>query len=326
MIGSLVSGVSSLKSFTRGLEVVGNNIANVNTVGFKASRAEYNESFSNVLSRSTPSGNGTSNQPAMQVGSGVKLAATASKFTQGSVSPTGVETDIAITGEGFFQVRDAVSGNEFVTRAGNLRIDDRGYLVSASGHRVQGLVGGSLSYDVTGPDADNLTFTPTLPATAPSTVGDINMNYLLDTTSGTLTNSSSASDADVNAAAPSVNGFSFSSDGSVNMQMSDGNSFALGQVLLTDFSDPQALVREGDGLFSGFDAAGKVGGAGLSAAQNTAGTNGLGQLQSGALELSNVDLTEEFSNIITTQRSFQAGARVVTVSDEILNEVVNLKR
>ncbi len=97
-------------------------------------------------------------------------------------------------------------------------------------------------------------------------------------------------------------------------------------VLLMDFRDPTALVKEGANLYSGFDAAGVVGTINLSAANNTPGSYGLGTIQGGSLELSNVDLTEQFADMITTQRSFQAGSRIITVSDDILQEVVNLKR
>ena len=98
---------------------------------------------------------------------------------------------------------------------------------------------------------------------------------------------------------------------------------------MVDFNDTSALIREGRNLFSGFGAAGlknaSVGGDALSSLQ-VAGRQGLGRIQQGALELSNVDLTEEFANMITTQRGFQAGSRIITVSDDILQEVVNLKR
>jgi flagellar hook protein FlgE len=93
-----------------------------------------------------------------------------------------------------------------------------------------------------------------------------------------------------------------------------------------DFNDPTALVREGANLFSGFDAAGVIGNINLTSADNTPGSYGLGSIQGGTLELSNVDLAEEFANMITTQRSFQAGSRIITVSDDVLQEVVNLKR
>lgn len=96
--------------------------------------------------------------------------------------------------------------------------------------------------------------------------------------------------------------------------------------MLQNFSDPGALTREGSNLFSGFSAAGPIGGIGLTAANNSPGSNGLGRIQSGTLELSNVDLSAEFADLITTQRAFQAASRVITVSDTVLDDVVNLKR
>jgi flagellar hook protein FlgE len=120
--------------------------------------------------------------------------------------------------------------------------------------------------------------------------------------------------------------FQFGGNGDLQVSLSNGSSFTGGRVLLMDFSDPTALVREGANLFSGFDAAGVIGSLNLSSANNTPGSYGLGSIQGGSLELSNVDLTEQFAELITTQRSFQAGSRIITVSDDILQEVVNLKR
>ena len=98
------------------------------------------------------------------------------------------------------------------------------------------------------------------------------------------------------------------------------------RLLLQDFRDPSALQRSGDNLFTGMANAGPVGGLALSATDHLPGENGLGNIEAGTLELSNVDLTEQFANMITTQRSFQASSRIVTVSDQVLEEVVNLKR
>jgi flagellar hook protein FlgE len=101
-------------------------------------------------------------------------------------------------------------------------------------------------------------------------------------------------------------------------------------VLIQTYTDPAALVREGNNLYSGLSAAGPVGAAAndpaLQAAVNKPGTNGLGSIQAGTLELSNVDLTDQFANLITTQRSFQAASRLVTVSDSVLEDIVNLKQ
>lgn len=293
LIESLNTGVSAIKAFSTGMKVVGNNIANVNSAGFKVSRVEYADSFSNTLQRSSPNpGTGVgSNQTSKQVGTGVNTNVISSNFNQGPIEETGIITDLAITGEGFFTVRDTINGENFVTRAGNFRVDDTGYIVNSDGFRVQGLTGGAP------------------PSTAPSTIGDIQIAY------------TPASSGD-----PTFDNFSINVQGDVIFQLSDGSSFTSSTILLQRFLDPQGLNAEGNSLYSGIDSAGAVGGTTLTLANNEPGTNGLGNIRSGALEQSNTDLTQEFANLIVAQRSFQAGARVVTVSDSIIEEIVNLKR
>lgn len=280
LIGSLNSGVSAIKSFTKDLEVIGNNIANVNTTAYKGSAATFEESFSNTLRSSAPSTATSSNLSAIQVGGGVQIASINARFTQGSLSSTGVNTDLGVSGNGFFRVVNPADGSEFATRAGDFRIDDKGYLVTTSGYRVQGLRNG--------------------------TVGDIK----LGTPPGTS----------------QLQSFSFDRAGNLTEFYSDGSSAATNQVLLQSFRDPSALQRAGENLFTGFDAAGPIGGSTLSATNNKPESNGLGSIVAGTLELSNVDLTEQFANMISAQRSFQASSRVVTVSDSVLEEIVNLKR
>lgn len=326
LIGTMGSGISALRTFVKGLEVIGNNIANVNTTGFKGSSAKYADSFSNLLQSASPSPSGGdgSNTPATQVGTGVSLAGINTNFTQGALSSTGNVTDLGISGAGFFRVRDPSTGGEYVTRAGDFRVDEQGYLVTQQGFRVQGLSDGAISYAATDV-AGTLTFTPT--TTDAATVGDIRFDVSLSVGSG-LTNGTGGSftDAEVEAEAPTLRSFSIDQYGNAIAFMSDGTSFNRGTVLLQDFRDPSALTKEGNNLFSGFDAAGPVGGIGLSATGNGPGANGLGRIQSGTLELSNVDLTEQFASLITTQRSFQAGSRLITVSDSVLEDIVNLKR
>src|SRR5882672_5634453 len=96
LIGTLGSGVSALRTFMKGLEVIGNNIANVNTTGFKSSQAKYADSFSNILQRSSPSLNPSSNTPGITIGTGVKLAGVSTNFSQGSLETTGMGTDLGI--------------------------------------------------------------------------------------------------------------------------------------------------------------------------------------------------------------------------------------
>lgn len=165
-------------------------------------------------------------------------------------------------------------------------MDSSGYLVTDKGMRVQGYNDTSLS-----------------------TVGDIQIDS---------TGSSNASTA-------SYSSYSIDAQGKINVNMSDNSQFVRGQVLLMSFQNPQALLKSGNSLYSGIDMAGPLGGAG-SAAPAAPGTSGLGKIESGSLESSNVDLTSEFANMITSQRAFQANAKIITTSDEILQEIVGLKR
>ena len=288
LIGTLTSGVSAMQSFTKGLEVIGNNIANVNTTGYKGSSANFEESFSNIIRSPAPSSATSSNISSIQVGTGVKIGSINSNMNQGALSATGITTDLGVSGNGFFRVKNPVDSAEYATRAGDFRIDDQGFLVTSKGYRVQGLTGGSNG-------------------TAPSTVGDIAL--------GTPP------------AGTQLQSYSFDRQGNMVEFYSDGTSATTNRVLLQNFRDPSALQRTGDNLYTGFLSAGPIGGAALSASgANDPGTSGLGTIESGTLELSNVDLTEQFASMITAQRSFQASSRIVTLSDSILEEVVNLKR
>ncbi|MGF1449119.1 MAG: flagellar hook-basal body complex protein [Opitutales bacterium] len=338
LINSLTSGVSAIKTYTKGLEVIGNNIANVNTTAFKKQRVEYADSFYNTLRNSGASDpSGGSNQTAAQVGNGVGVSGITSSYTQGPVEATGIPSDLSIEGNGFFVVRDSVSDRQFVTRMGNFRVDDQGYIVTQGGFRLQGMISDAPSYTATGDTLDNLAFAKSVPA---ATFGDMRIPQPDLTVGGNITNNTDTDpvaggnqnipDADVEAAAKEsflVDSFSFDESGNFYVLFANGDVETMGQLLLQDFNDPQALVREGNGLFTGMDAAGpKSGSMNMTVADNSAGVGGLGIVRSQALELSNVDLTEEFSNMITVQRSFQAGARVITTSDEFLQEIVNLKR
>lgn len=272
MLGSLNSGVSAMQQFQGQLDVIGNNIANVNTTGYKSARVGFEDAFSQTLQAAGPG-------VAMQVGSGVNTGAITNQFNQGAITRTSVPSDLAISGDGFFVVRNTVTGGSFYTRAGDFHVDKDGYLVTGDGYRVQG-------YSDTG-----LT-----------TMGDI----LIDATGSTSTSG--------------VKNFAFSSNGTLTVTQADGTQFTRGQVLLQKFSNPQGLTKEGGNLYSATVSAGPL------ATLVAPGTNGVGDIQGSALETSNVDLASQFADLITTQRAFQASARIITTSDEVLQELVNLKR
>lgn len=283
MLRSLTSAVSGLKNFQEEMDVIGNNIANVNTTGFKSARTDFADAFSNTLRSSSAGDASNSGTAAMQVGLGVSTASIKNQYTQGAIVGTENESDLAVSGNGFFVVRDTASNAEFVTRSGDFRVDNNGYLITNNGQRVQGYSDAGLT-----------------------TVGDIKID---------LTGMPATSD-------PTASMVSYSIDetGKVNVNLSDGTSFVRGQILLQNFQDPNALIKEGGNLYSGQNAAGPL------AAPAVAGSNGLGKIESKSLELSNVDLANEFANLITTQRAFQANAKIITTSDEMLQDLVNLKR
>jgi flagellar hook protein FlgE len=274
MLRSLNSGVSAMEQFQQDLDVIGNNIANVNTTGYKSARVDFADSLSQTLSQN---GAGVS----MQVGTGVTTSTITNQFTTGAINSTGTPTDLAISGGGFFIVRDPISTEQFVTRAGDFQLDGDGYLVTASGMRVQGYSDAGLT-----------------------TMGDLQV----DATGAPAGSTGSVRD------------YSFGTDGKLTVVLSDGSSFTRGQVLLQNFRSPQSLIKEGSNLYSGLTGAGPL------AQPSAPRTTGLGYLVGSSLESSNVDLANEFAKMITSQRGFQASARVITTSDEVLQELDNLKR
>ena len=264
-----------MQTFQTRMDVIGNNIANVNTTGYKSSRADFADTLSQTI-RNQPVG-------AMQIGTGVNTASIQTQFTQGAISTTNSPTDMAISGQGFFTVRDTATNLTYATRAGDFRLDSSGYLVTSQGLRLQGYndagltTGGDLKVDSTGAPAT---------ATPGASVASFNIDAL----------------------------------GKISVRLTDGTDFVRAQVLLQNFQNPTALTKEGNNLYGNTLQAGPL------ATSAAPGSSGLGKLQASALELSNVELSNEFVSMITTQRAFQASARVITTSDDVLQEVVNLKR
>lgn len=287
MLTSLSSGVAGMQNFQTSLDVIGNNIANSNTAAFKSGRADFADALSDTLQSPTQATANSSGTAPVQVGVGVQTVAVQNMFTQGSINPTGVPSDLAVSGNGFFVVKDPTTQQTFVTRDGQFTVDSNGYMVTAKGMRLQGYTDGSLS-----------------------TIGDVQID-------GTGSPSTTTPP-------PSMKDYTIDSQGQINVTMSDGSVFVRGQVLLQSFQNPQALVKEGNNLFSGIALAGPLGG--TSPQAQAPSTNGLGKIQSQALEASNVDLTTEFANMITAERGFQANSRIITTSDEILQDILGMKR
>ena len=275
MLNSLSTAVSGLQQFQQRIDLIGNNIANVNTVAYKNVRATSADSFSNSLQNALGGG--------IQIGTGVATSDVSENFKEGSRMATFRGTDLAVVGNGFFVVRDPNSSATFATRDGTFDFDPAGYLVTAGGYRVQGFT------DAAGTQR-----------------GDLRRD-LAGAPAGT------PADAKITAA-------KFDSDGKLQLTLDTGASFTRGQVLLQDFAAPNSLLKYGQNLYANLDGAGPL------AQPSAPNTGGLGKIEVGSLEMSNVDLAGEFSDLITAQRAFQANSRIISTSDEVLQDLINLKR
>ncbi|MCM3123306.1 flagellar hook-basal body complex protein [Mesobacillus sp. AQ2] len=404
MLRSMYSGISGMKNFQTKLDVIGNNIANVNTYGFKKGRVTFKDTMNQTISGASAATQNKGGKNPMQVGLGSTIASIDLIDTQSSLQTTGRALDLAISGDGYFVVKQGQS--QMYTRAGNFYLDDNGTLVTGDGLKVQSLnngileditvnvnallpakqttelvMKGNLPEDAKGasellqqlkvvdgngiehvidmtikPDGANGAATgnwtvsfvdksipvadPTQPNPNITTVNiqiptntAQNITLNLNNGSGTavpftvalplggLTVDGGSMDAN---AYPDGNtqgaleSFNIGSTGEINGVFSNGLVLTLGQLALAKFSNPSGLSKVGNNTFQ------------ESVNSGTANINvpgeGRGSIAAGALEMSNVDLSEEFTEMITAQRGFQANTRIITTSDEILQELVNLKR
>jgi flagellar hook protein FlgE len=257
--------------------VIGNNIANANTTAFKASTADFAESFDQVTRSATI------NQPVgLSVGLGVQVSGTTTNFNQGVFQTTNVPTDMAINGSGWFVVQ-SVGGTNFVTRNGAFVEDSSGFLRTSNGDFLMGVEGAT-------------------PPTSPST------GYPPDKIQIPTT---------VASGSPVVS-FAVDPTGAVSVTGQDGTTQTVGFVTVQNYNNNNGLVDDGGGLYSYQAAAGTN-------QYYSGGDSGAGTIQTGVLEASNTDLSTEFANMIIAQRGFEAAARVISVSDNMLQTVTDLK-
>lgn len=341
MLRSMYSGISGLKNFQTKLDVIGNNIANVNTYGFKKGRVVFKDLISQTTagaSAPTATMGGTN---AKQVGLGSQIAAIDTIHGDGSTQTTNRTLDLAIQGDGFFMVADASSdfvrsdsksgtaetagtegvrgssfSNVLYTRAGNFYMDEDGYLVNADGKYVVGV-----SPAVTATTANGVPSSvdyPTVPTAGANDGADLTPDD--DDTTWTVPPSADASSEYKPIRIPTdAQSMSIGQDGTITIVDSNGDLKWAGQLVMSKFSNAGGLEKVGSNYYTVSANSGEQ-----YAQVGTAG--GMGIIQSGFLEMSNVDLSEEFTEMIVAQRGFQATSRIITTSDEILQELVNLKR
>ncbi|MBH0160978.1 MULTISPECIES: flagellar basal body rod protein FlgG [Fictibacillus] len=287
MLRSMYSGISGMKNFQVKLDVIGNNIANVNTYGFKKGRTTFKDLVSQQIAGAAAPGLNRGGVNPKQVGLGSQLSSIDTVHTQGSLQTTGRPLDLGISGDGFFLLSDGV--NDYLTRAGNFYMDSEGTLVNSDGLKVFG-------YQV---DEDN--------------------QFIVNDGKFSVGEMKIPTDA---------KSFSIGPDGQVTY-ISDASSTPLlaGQIILAKFPNTGGLEKAGGNLYRETTNSGTIRND-MDEYVNISppGTDGAGEVVAGALEMSNVDLSEEFTEMIVAQRGFQANTRIITTSDEILQELVNLKR
>lgn len=360
MLRSMYAGISGLKNFQTKLDVIGNNIANVSTAGFKKGRVTFQDMMSQTTrGAQAPTATRGGVNPA-QVGLGSQLGSIDNIHTQGFRQTTNFPLDFALEGDGMFVVR---SGDYTAyTRAGNFMLDTDGSIVNPQGYYLMGFEVDerpgtrvktddiSVVFDTNGvvtevtkdgesidlTDTSIITITNGNPTNGTITI-DLNGNRtVISYTNGKVDAVTDGTDpidySDSSIYIPNVTNntgrivipdtaqsFSVQSNGIVNYIDENGVPRIAGQIALANFSNAAGLQKAGSNLFLDSPNAGYNG---LRAPES----EGTASIISGSLEMSNVDLAEEFTEMITAQRGFQANTRIITTSDEILQELVNLKR
>jgi len=279
MMRGMYSAISGLKNHQIALDVTANDLANVNTVGYKGARATFQESLAQMQKAGSSFNAGFAGANPAQVGLGTSLGSIANAMGNGAFHATGAPLDVGVQGDGWFRVAagDPTVGPATIddmqyTRAGNFTTNNAGYLITQDGRYVIGR-------DAPSGGADTFLQVP-----------------------------------------PGATDVAIANDGAVTFIPAAGGARATaGYLQLAKFGNESGLERANANRWKA---------TGASGAENvgTPGTGGYGQTIGGVLEMSNVDLASEFTDMITAQRGFQANSRVISTTDEMLSELVNLKR
>jgi flagellar hook protein FlgE len=340
MLRSLYAGISGMKVNQTKLDVIGNNIANVGTTSFKSARVRFQDMLSQNVSQALGPGLNQGGVNPRQVGLGVQMAGIDTLVSQGMMQPTGRNLDAAVDGDGYFIVgtgkvpatneegvklsADTIGKIESAngmaiqyTRDGSFTLDEQGNLLTSDGNRVLGYAisstaATSISYEA---DGVKLNFV------------DLNDGEDLPKAGETLVplripDTITKDDKQVR-----LRTFSIGKDGVISAVLDDGSVTALGQIAMASFKNPAGLSKSGKNIYERTANSGEpIVRTGLNAEETADNSKGYGDMLQGMLEMSNVDLAEQFTDMIVTSRAFQANSKTISTGDEILQEILNLKR
>lgn len=300
MMRSLYAAISGLKNHQTYMDVIGNNIANVNTSGYKRNRTAFSTMLGqNIRAASAPDQSGNAaygGTNGIQIGLGASLGSVDQMMTQGSAQYTGKDTDMMVDGKGMFILN--LTGEEMYSRTGNFSFDESGNLVEPStGAILQGY------------DAENYYDASSGWSEIESDDELVNIQFYIG--------QELADDADYK-----LTSYSIDKTGVIIGDYSNGDetiSRPIYRIALANFNNESGLVPGGNNFYSKSNNSGEPN-------RGYAADGGRGWVIPNNLEMSNVDLSQEFTDMITAQRGFQANSRVITVSDTLLQELIDLKR
>ena len=260
MMRAFSTSATGMAAQQRMVDMIANNLANINTNGFKRSQLDFQDLlYLKMRQAGAETASGLKSPSGLEIGSGVRVSGNVKVFTGGEMQATGRPLDIAITGDGFIQVT-MPDGTTMYTRDGGLQTNADGQLVTSTGYLIE----------------------PSI--TVPNDATDV----------------------------------SIGKDGSVNITSSSGTQSVVGQIQLARFSNPAGLASAGDNLYTETEASGTP-------TSGIPGQNGIGTIQAGFLEKSNVEMVSELVNLITAQRAYEINSRAIRAGDDMLrttNEIV----
>lgn len=367
MTGSMYAAIAGLQTHMQKMNVIGNNIANANTYGFKPGVTSFSESMYTSISNSTAGGTQYGGTNASQIGYGSQVASIDLNMTGGTYAPTGINSHLYLDGNGFFLVGQKPDATGYVDdpneltlkRVGNFFLDKDGFLVDSNGYCVYGFMpqgdgNGEPAEDVNGNIVWDKCLRPIrLPVAAPAPDDPNDPDAIAEGTPifPTLTPDNLYQYPDEVAG---VDGFttenrinvqsvnlSVDQNGVITAVTQDNTPLTVGIIPIGSVVNPNGLTKESDGYYKAGNNAGDVvvgtcGGVVTGSLNNAAdpatdawnAITGAGttSILSGGLESSKTDIATEFADLITTQRGFQANTKIITVTDEMLSDLVSMKR
>ncbi len=344
MLRSLYSGISGMKVNQTKLDVIGNNLANVSTTAFKGSRVNFSTTISQTLGSASAASDSLGGVNGKQIGLGAQISSIDKIMSQGSMQSTSRSLDVAVDGSGYFMVAtgpaltggntDAITikdngvenmpaNNSLAyTRDGSFVLDNEGNLLTSKGYRVLGFAMQTTN-PVNGGNIDNIEADGKV-----LYVESNNQTKAIDDklVSLKIPDKVIKVDAQGKRTEVAVKSFNISADGLITGVLETGEITALGQIAMSSFKNEVGLTDIGNNMY---EPSGSSGAAIISSGKNSPtnrNSSGYGDILQGYLEMSGVDMAEQFTDMIVATKAFQAAGKTITTGDEILSEIINLKR